>query len=324
MDTTAATVFVFAPDPVVTVTVEAGTEGDEIHFHAGGQGVWVARMAESLGVAVSLCGPFGGEAGLVARTLVAAEGIRVIEVDTDAPSGAYLHDRRSGARVTVAETAPEPLGRHDTDHLYGAALVAALDARVCVLGGPGPWTTPPVAPEVYRRLAADLSANGRTVIADLSGDPLSAALAGGITVVKVSHEELIADGRAADGEPATLAECVWQLRTEGAEHVVVTRGSEPAMALLGDEIVVVNHPRLEAIEHRGAGDSLTAGMAAGLAHGLPMADALRLGAAAGALNVTRRGLATGNRRDIEQLAGHVVLEPLAVRSAVTSAGPVPT
>jgi hypothetical protein len=29
--------FVFAPDPLLTVTVEAGSEGDEIHLHAGGQ-----------------------------------------------------------------------------------------------------------------------------------------------------------------------------------------------------------------------------------------------------------------------------------------------
>lgn len=134
MSTDGATVFVFAPDPVVTVTVEAGPEGDEIHFHAGGQGVWVVRMVASLGVEVSLCGPFGGEAGRVARTLVAAEGITVLDLEVAVTAGAYVHDRRSGERVLVAETPPEPLGRHDLDQVYGAALVGALDAAVCVLG----------------------------------------------------------------------------------------------------------------------------------------------------------------------------------------------
>ena len=35
-----------------------------------------------------------------------------------------------------------------------------------------------------------------------------------------------------------------------------------------------------------------------------------LGAAAGALNVTRRGLATGRRAEIERLAAHVEIDTL--------------
>ena len=42
--------FVFAPDPLLTVTVEAGADGDEIHLHAGGLGFWMAQMIANLGV----------------------------------------------------------------------------------------------------------------------------------------------------------------------------------------------------------------------------------------------------------------------------------
>lgn len=49
------------------------------------------------------------------------------------------------------------------------------------------------------------------------------------------------------------------------------------------------------------------GTAAGLAHGLSLGDALRYGAAAGALNVTRRGLAAGSPTQIEQMAAHVTI-----------------
>jgi 1-phosphofructokinase len=54
---------------------------------------------------------------------------------------------------------------------------------------------------------------------------------------------------------------------------------------------------------------MTAGLAAGLARGLDLVAALRLGAAAAGLNVTRRGLATGDRREIERLAAHIEMQP---------------
>lgn len=73
-------------------------------------------------------------------------------------------------------------------------------------------------------------------------------------------------------------------------------------------LVRVVGPRLEPVETRGAGDSLTAGVAAGLARGLPLLDAVAIGAAAGALNVTRRGLGTGVREQIEQLTELVAVE----------------
>jgi 1-phosphofructokinase len=54
---------------------------------------------------------------------------------------------------------------------------------------------------------------------------------------------------------------------------------------------------------------MTAGIAAGLAEGRPMLEAVRLGAAAGALNVTRRGLATGTADAIERFVKYVEITP---------------
>ena len=49
-------------------------EGDDarerVHFHAGGQGVWVARQAGELGAEPILCGFVGGEAGTLLRPLL--------------------------------------------------------------------------------------------------------------------------------------------------------------------------------------------------------------------------------------------------------------
>ncbi len=305
--------FVFAPALFLTVTLERRGDADELHLHAGGQGLWIARMLATLDIDVVLCGPFGGETGLVARTLVAGEGIRVDAVEMESWSGAYVHDRRDGDRIVVAEVPPQALSRHELDELYGAAVVTALELPVCVLGGP--HDPSPVPADVYRRLAKDLRSDDRRVIADLSGDPLEAALSGGIDVLKVSHEELVRDGHATGESLEELVDAGRGLQRRGAAHVVVSRAAEPALLLAEDEAYEIETPSLEPADSAGAGDSMTAGIAAGLVERLGVVDAVRLGAAAGTLNATRHGKGSGHRDQVERLASQIVVRRLNARTS---------
>lgn len=295
---------VFAPTPLLTITIEAAGDGpDEIHLHAGGQGFWVARMLDVLDVRAVLCSTFGGETGAVIKTVVAAEGVEPRGIDAARSNGAYVHDRRSGERFEVARMPAMPLTRHDVDDLYGVTLTEGLDADVCILGGPTDASVLPA--EVYGRLAGDLTRNGRTVVVDLSGEQLMSAVNGGVMLAKVSAEDMVRDGQLArGGDPVAGLEA---LRAEGAENVVMTRADAPALALVGDRLHEVRAPTLHAIDSHGAGDSFTAATAAALARGTSVEDAVRLGAAAGSLNVTRRGLASGNRDEIDRMAAHVTV-----------------
>src|SRR4051794_3871817 len=115
---------VFTPSPLITVTIELSARDEpEMHFHAGGQGFWVARMAVALGVEARLCGPFGGESGRILSLLIAREGIEVKKVDCRAPNGGYTHARRDGERGVVVKPRSPPPPRHETDDLYNVAIV---------------------------------------------------------------------------------------------------------------------------------------------------------------------------------------------------------
>jgi 1-phosphofructokinase len=304
----AHSVAVFDPSPLLTVTVESSVRGDqEIHLHAGGQGFWVARMIARLGLPVTLCAPFGDDTGRVLRVLVEAEDVTVRGVTIQGFSGAYVHDRRDGERRVLAELDHPYLTRHEIDDLYGAALVTGLEADVTVLTGPARHDIVPA--DFYRRLAIDIRRNGGIVVADVDNSVLESTLDGGIDVLKISHEELIDAGYAESGEPDDALAAIDRLQAAGARNVLVSRAADPALVRIGERTVEIVVPRLEPLDFRGSGDSMTAGVATGLARGMPLDDALRLAAAAGALNVTRRGLGTGSAMDIDQMSHRIEIRP---------------
>ncbi|MEU8071882.1 MULTISPECIES: PfkB family carbohydrate kinase [unclassified Micromonospora] len=302
-------VMVFAPAPLLTVTIEQQGDAPELHLHPGGQGVWQTRMIAALGVPVTMCVGLGGEVGDAVRKLLEDEDVTVRVVRRESGTGWYVHDRRDGERTEIAEHPGAPMVRHDIDELYTVTLTEGLRAPVSVLSGPADPQV--VDPDIYRRLAADLSANGGTVVADLSGPYLEAVLDGGVTVLKVSHEELLDDGLAKDDSVDALRDAGRRCQERGARTVLISRAGEPALALPEDgEPLLVHAPPLELADHRGAGDSMTAGVAAVLARGGDLREALHVGAAAGALNVTRHGLGTGRAEAVRELAGRVRLTPL--------------
>lgn len=309
------TVVIFAPLPVLTVTVEDRSGEDDIHVHAGGQGVWQSRMVSSLGVPTVLCSALGGETGSVLAHLLPTTDVTLRMVPVSSRNGAYVHDRRKGDREVVAESPGTALDRHELDSLYELTLTEGLTHGRVLLSGPQDDRVLPA--DLYRRLATDLGANGCKVAADLAGERLEAVLAGHPNLIKVSHEELLDDGLAKSDDAKDLVAAMRTLREEGgACTIVVSRsGAAPALALFDDDelgeaaVVEIVMPKLEPADPAGAGDSMTAGMVAALARGRPLRTALQTGAACGALNVVRHGLGTGGARAVDTLANRVELRP---------------
>ena len=300
---------VFAPSALVTVTIEDGGEQPEVHFHAGGQGVWVAHMAAALGADVALATVLGGESGRLLSSLLDVEHVTVRAVSGAAANGVYVHDRRRGKRLVVAQTGAPRLERHELDELYGISLTEGLRRGLACLTGP--QRAGVLEPSVYARLTADLRRNGATVVADLTGPALESALEGGIDVLKLSEAELVADGWADGPRVAAIAGALRRLERAGARVAIASRGPRPALALVEGRLLELRGPRFTPADPGGTGDAMVAAIAVSLARGRQVGDALRFGAAAGAINATRRGLGTGSRQEVETLARRVSLRPLA-------------
>lgn len=299
---------VFGPNPLLTVTIERRPGGgDDVHLHPGGQGVWVTRMAATLGASPVLCGFVGGETGTLLRPLLAALPAEPRLVETAEPSGCSVTDRRDEERAAIAGAWSGPPSRHEVDDLFSVACAEALRSKALAVCNAWPAEILPL--DTYGSLVADARANGVPVLVDVSSPRLESALAGRPDVVKINDWELAAYVYGPVDGPR-LRSGAELLLERGAGMAVITRGGDSAIAVTPERALEIVPPRLERGFREGCGDSMLGAMAAALAAGEPVERQLVLGAAAGAACFLRRGLGSARREVVEQLAERVELRPL--------------
>lgn len=306
-------VAVFAAATTLTVTIEIDSSGDDdIHFHAGGQGLWIARAAAIFGAETVLCTPVGGESGRVLEALIEREAVTFAAVPVTRVNPAYVDDRRGGRREHVAANAPGPLTRHELDDLFSVVLTHSLRSGLLVVTGRPHERSIPAW--FYRRLGADTRAAGVQIVGDLHGEELDAFLdRGRIDLLKISDEDLAEDGHRCPDDPAAFS-VISELLERDVGDVVLSRGPRPALAVLGGVAMTAETPEVVAADHRGSGDAMTGAFAVGLRRGLHGAALFAFGCAAGAASATRHGLATGGAELTAAFADRVVVEPVACGS----------
>jgi 1-phosphofructokinase len=296
-------VVVFGPSPLLEISIEPmEAEGPRIRVLPGGQAVWVAQMAATMGSEVVMCGFVGGETGRLLAPMLARLPFECRLVDARADSGRFVVDQRQEPATEVAsEWARHPTDS-EIDDLLATTLATARDADLLVVCNPMPGEALPL--DVYSMLVASCVGRGQPVVVDLSTPRLDAALRGGPALVKLNDWELAEVVRAPVDAASAREEAVARLLALGAEQVVVTRGPSTVVAFDRDGSVhELSPPRVGDGRAAGCGDAMTGAMAAMLAQGTTWLDAVRVGMAAGAAHYRGRG--ESSREAIESLAREV-------------------
>ena len=102
---------------------------------------------------------------------------------------------------------------------------------------------------------------------------------------------------------------------------MVSRADDSTLVVTADQVLHATGPDLSVVDHHGAGEPMTAGIAVGLARGYPIERAPARGRRRdAATSPGTGGPGTGHRDQVERLAHEVVLvEPFAESSTEQSA-----
>jgi 6-phosphofructokinase 2 len=258
----------------------------DVRTDPGGGGVNVARVLKRLDHPCRALWSRAGATGEQYATLLDAEGLdhRAIPCDAgDTRRSTHVWEAETEEQYRFVMPGPE-LGPPEAERGLDAAR--GLRAAVVVFSG----SLPPGLPEdFYGQLARSIG-EAATVIVDTSGPALRGALGEAVDLIKPNRAELaeltgsaLVDQKAVEGAARRLIE-------EGrAANVVVSMGSEGALAVTGDRAELVRAPEVEVKSQIGAGDSMVAGLVHRIARGDDLFEATRWGVAAGSAALLTEG-----------------------------------
>lgn len=260
--------------------------------HGGGKGANQAVAAARAGAKVAMVGAVGDdEMGHEALEELAGEGIDTTHVARldGVPTGVALIvvDEAGENQIAVASGANAAL-----DALaVGRGLAALLDAGdgLVLLGNEVPEAA------VTAGLREARAAGWQLVLNPAPARPAEADL-GGVVLTPNADEARTLAGEA-DVEAAAR---VLAVRTSAP--VLVTLGADGALLLDGDELQRHPAPPVSVVDTTGAGDTVNGALAAELAAGRSLTDAVRFALAAAALSTTAAGARTAMPRRDEVLA----------------------
>lgn len=289
-------ILVVALNPALDVTHRLGrvdwagvNRPDAVHARPGGKGPNVARVLHLLGADVLLAGLAGGHTGNELKAALGAARVPAVFAEIAGTTRRTFAIVDSGRAQTAMFNEPGPLV---TEAEYAAFTVVFAEAlprsSAVVLSG----SLPPGLPaSTYADLIATAARAGVPTLLDASGQALRLGIAAGPAIVKPNLAELEAvAGRplrragAFDVEACAVAAAAGDLRSRGAEAVVVTLGADGLLAVTGEGRW---HARPQPVSGNptGAGDAAAAALVQGLVTGSPWAERARRASALGAAAV---------------------------------------
>jgi len=306
-------VVTMTPNPAVDLSTSveriipvAKLRGTSQRRDPGGGGINVARVIKRLGGDVSAIYSVGGATGELLRKLLDHAGIasRTFAIAEETREDFFVNEISTGQAYRFILPGPRLSEGEWQQCLRLLALIEPFP-RFVVASGSLPGGVPD---DFYARVARIARQRGARMILDTSGQPLAAAVAEGVDLIKPNLREM---RELAGCEPADASE--W----EAAARVLVHSGKVAAIALTMGHLGAVLVTRDQVLRAEplpvtprsavGAGDSFLGALVFRLASGADFQESFQQAVAAGAAALLNPGTELCRPGDVERLAEQVII-----------------
>ena len=271
--------------------------GETLERHAGGKGLNQAVAAARLGARVSMIGAVGSDdAGAWLRGIVEGEGIEAAAVvTTEGSSGTALIevDASGMNRIVVIPGANATL---TAEHVV-ETIQSMDDVAIVLAQGEVPLDA------ITAAMTAGRACGARTILNPAPVRDYPESLLGLVDFLVPNEHEAAHLSGLPTASLVDANEAAQYFTGKGVPHAIITRGSRGAVWMSPSGSGSVAAYRVAPVDTVAAGDAFCGGLAAALAAGEPLAEALRWASAAGALATTIAGAVPSlpTRADVERL-----------------------
>jgi ribokinase len=260
--------------------------GNDILYFPGGKGANQAVAAAKLGALAALIGRLGQDAfGAELRTFLASQGVdlSLVRQTADAHTGTAIITLADADNTIVVVPGANGLV---TPEDVTAVSFAKGDIAVSQFEIP--------IPAISAFFARARTAGATTILnpapaREFGGELLDLA---DVLVLNETELGLLATAELRDSDDAArFVEAARALQTRSDQIICVTLGKRGVLALVEGEAIIVPGRVVKAVDTTGAGDCFVGALAAQLALGATIRDALGYANAAAAISVQRMGAA---------------------------------
>ncbi len=260
--------------------------GHAVHYFPGGKGANQAVAAVKLGASTALIGRLGADAfGQQLRTFLAAQGVdlALVKETSDIHTGTAI--------ITVADAdntivvVPGANARVSTEDV-AAPVLAKGDVAVSQFEIP--------LPAISAFFGRARAAGATTILNPAPATACAPDLLERVDVLVLNETELgfFANAELRDDDPpARFVEAARRLQVGANTIVCVTLGKRGVLALVGGEASMMAGRAVKAVDTTGAGDCFVGALAARLASGAAIREALAYANIAASISVQRMGAA---------------------------------
>jgi ribokinase len=260
--------------------------GKEVLYFPGGKGANQAVAAAKLGAPTTLIGRLGADTfGQELRSFLAAQSVdlSLVRETGEAHTGTAIITLADADNTIVVVPGANGLVSADdvatAEFAPGDIAVSQFEIPLPAIG------------TFFERARA---AGARTILNPAPAREVDAALLGFVDILVLNETELGLLARVAlhdSDEPARFAAAARSLRVSDEQTICVTLGRRGVLALVQGESVIVPGRDVRAIDTTGAGDCFVGALAARLALGASVRDALGYANMAASICVQRMGAA---------------------------------